>query len=370
MQKNKEVMGKKVLFIISFLRGGGAERVVSIWASQLAVNGFDVSILVNARSNEEYPVHEKVKIYSLANNEKEFFCLGKVKRLSVMRKWVKNIAPDVVIPFLERTQIWTMFATIGIKLYKVETVRNSPWRTEIGKILKIFWKKCFKRADKVILQTPEQGEYFSKKVQKKCVVIPNPLAKQYLGEINRDYSDRITKFIAAGRLNDQKNYPLMIKGFAEVAKENKEITLDIFGAGEKDYIAKLQSLIDSLEMTDRIILRGRTPNLIDEYKKAHAYLMTSDFEGMPNALAEAMATKLICISSNCKTGTKDLIDDNINGFLFNVGKKEEFSALIKKVVDMDKETAKEIGEKAREKVLKFLSKENSLRKLIDLIEEA
>lgn len=361
---------KRILFLINIISGGGAERVVSVWASQLVKRGFDVSILVNTRSSEEYHVHNKVKIYSLANNEREFFGLGKVERIMAMRKCIKNIAPDIVIPFLERTQIWTMFVTIGMRLYRVETVRNSPWRTEIGKILKIFWKKCFKRANKVILQTPEQGEYFSKKVQKKCVVIPNPLAEQYLGKINRDYSNRITKFIAAGRLDSQKNYPLMINSFAEVAKENKEITLDIFGAGEKGYIENLQALIDSLEMTDRIVLRGRTPNLIDEYKNAHAYLMTSDFEGMPNALAEAMATKLVCISSNCKTGPKDLIDDNINGFLFNVGEKEELSALIKKVADMDKETAKDIGEKAREKILDFLSEDNSLKKLIDLIEEA
>ena len=362
---------KKVLFAVSTLTSGGAERVVSVWASQLAFSGYDVSILLSGRTENEYVISDKINVYCIAPLYNDVASLSYVKRLRNMRRIIKDVNPDVIISFLPKMQIWMMLASFGLRKKKIETVRISPWdMCSIGGIGKMFWKKCFKRANKVILQTQEQGEYFSKKIQEKCVVIPNPLAKQYVENTYREHPEKITKFIAAGRLDSQKNYPLMINAFAEVAKENKEITLDIFGAGEKGYIENLQALIDSLEMANRIVLRGRTPNLIDEYKKAQAYLMTSDFEGMPNALAEAMATELVCISSNCKTGPKDLIDDDINGFLFNVGEKEELSALIKKVADMDKETAKDIGEKAREKVLNFLSEENSLKKLIDLIEEA
>lgn len=162
----------------------------------------------------------------------------------------------------------------------------------------------------------------------------------------------------------------MIKAFASVAKKYNDISLDIFGRLEEPHASGLQSLIDTLGMNDKIVLRGRTPNLIDEYKKAHAYLMTSDFEGMPNALAEAMATELVCTSSDCRTGPKDLIDDQENGFLFKTGNEEELIALIEKVVLLDKETAKEIGQKARNKILEFLSEENSLNKLIELVEEA
>ena len=361
---------KKVLLAINCLFGGGAERVVSVWANQLSKKGYDVAILVDYRNDGEYSIPNDVKVFSVADDVEALLKMGKLRRMKKMRSLVKSLAPDVIINFLERMQIWMMFATFGLNVRRIETVRNNPWVTcGDSKVLRFLWNKCFKRSDKIILQTAEQGEYFRKNTQEKCVIVPNPIAAKYKEETDREVPNHIKKFIAAGRLNPQKNYPLMIRAFSSVAKNN-DITLDIFGAGDKKYRNELQSLIDELKMSDKIKLRGRTSNLINEYKNAHAYLMTSDFEGMPNALAEAMATELVCISSNCRTGPKDLIDNNENGFLFETGNQKELEELIEKVAFMDKETATNVGKKAREKVLSFLSEENSLNKLMEIIDKA
>lgn len=360
---------KKVLFCIQKLTGGGAERVVSVWASQLAEKGYAVSILTHGRVDNEYPVSNKVDVLHVTETHDEYVKLNSVKKLILHRKLVKRINPHVIISFLPSMEVIVMLSTIGLRKKKVETVRVSPWNIGGGSIIKFLWKKCINRSYKTIIQTAEQGEFFSKKVQNKCVVIPNPIAAQYKENISREHPEQITRFIAAGRIDPQKNYPLMIKAFASVAKE-RDLTLDIFGAGDENYIKSLQALIDELKMTQKIKLRERTPNLIDEYKNSHAYLMTSDFEGMPNALAEAMATELVCISSDCRTGPKDLIDDNENGFLFETGNQKELEELIEKVACMDRDTAINIGKKAREKVLNFLSEENSLNKLMEIIDKA
>jgi glycosyltransferase involved in cell wall biosynthesis len=103
----------------------------------------------------------------------------------------------------------------------------------------------------------------------------------------------------------------MIKAFSKACEKNKDIHLSIYGTGEDSYIAKLKELIKEYDVQGKIELMGRTSNVSEVLKNADAFLMTSDYEGMPNALLEAMATGLVCISTDCRTGPKDMIDNGI-----------------------------------------------------------
>lgn len=362
---------KKVMIAISSLTGGGAERVVSIWASQLAECGYDVSLLLYGREKNEYPIHENIKVSTIADNYKDYKNLGYFARLRRMRKIVKKVNPDVVINFLPRIQIWMMMATFGMRITKVETVRISLKEALEGKrALKFLLDRCYNRAKKIIVQTDEQMEYFKKRNQKKCVVIPNPFFGRYNEVYKTKYSDKITNFIAAGRITEQKNYPLMIESFSKALKTNENLTLSIYGKGDEDYVSKIQKLIEQTGYSDKIKLMGRTSDLPNKLIDADAFIMTSDYEGMPNALLEAMATGLPCVSTDCPTGPKDLIDDGINGFLVKVGDTDSVSSAIEKVAKLDKEQVVNIGKSAREKILDLCSEENSLKKLIDVIETA
>ena len=95
--------------------------------------------------------------------------------------------------------------------------------------------------------------------------------------------------------------------------------------------------------------------------------MCSDFEGLPNALMEAMASGLICISTNCKTGPADLIDNGKNGFLIKVGDVNEMSKTMKEVLDMPLKIRQDISKNARNKILRHCSKENSVEKLMKIL---
>ena len=161
----------------------------------------------------------------------------------------------------------------------------------------------------------------------------------------------------------------MIKAFAKATQGYTEAILCIYGAGNDDYIQSLNSLINELSANNRIFICGRTPRIAEEYMKSDAFLMSSDYEGMPNSLAEAMAIGLPCISTDCKTGPKDLIDDGINGFLVPVGDEEKYTESILKLLKSNEEERKKIGENARSKVLNTCSKEKSVYKLISLLKE-
>lgn len=360
---------KKVLIAVSLLTGGGAERVVSVWATQLAQKGYDVSLLLYGRSEDEYFVDDRVKIYTIANDLESYKALGYLQRFKRMRKIVKSIQPDVVISFLQRIQIWMGAATFGMKVKRVETVRINPWKSyENGGFEKKLWHNCFKKADTIIVQTGEQAEYFNEKLQKKCVVISNPIAERYCKNPKEEYSKQICKFVAMGRVTEQKNYPVMIEAFAKAKKQCPEIELAIYGTGEPSYAQSLQELIEKYGVSDCVKLMGRIPDTLPALKTADAFLMTSDFEGLPNALIEAMTVGLPCISTNCRTGPRDLIDDGENGFLTRVGDVDDIAAAIVKVAALTEQQAETMGKKAREKTLSTCSEEESLKKLIQIIE--
>lgn len=360
---------KKILFATGGLCGGGSERVVSVWASQLVEMGYDVCILTYAKKEGEYAVAPQVKRLIMAEKIQDYLAMNYAKRYHLMRKLIKEFAPDVAIGFLPRIQVWLAATTVGLGVKRIDTVRNSPWHFYNGAITKQLWKLCFKTGDLTILQSEDQKPFFSKSVQKKCVIVPNPLNEAYEKAGKTEFSERVTRFAAAGRLSKQKNFPLLIKAFAKACEAHSDITLDIYGKGDDTYVAELQALIDELGVSERVRLCGRSDNMHGELMEHDAFVMSSDFEGMPNALAEAMAVGLVCVSTDCKTGPRDLIKDGENGFLVPVGDVDAMADKIKAVANLDATEIERIGVEARRYVTELCGRENSLEKLIEAIEK-
>ena len=359
---------KKILISIGSLVGGGAERVVAIWAGRLVEMGYEVAIYVHVRDKAEYTVDERVKIESLAQTQEEYRKLSVWKRFHKKRAFIKEFVPDVMMNFLPGAQMKMLFASAGIKGRKIETIRNNPWiDTEVGK-KRPLWNLCFKKADAIIVQTDEQMEYFSEKEKKKCVVIHNPLSVDCRDAIRTEYPKKATRFMAAGRLNYQKNFPMLIEAFAQVAKENDDIYLDIFGNGGEEFAAYLQDCIDKSGCVSRITLKGRTNDICGALMQHDCFILSSDYEGMPNALAEAMATGMVCISTDCRTGPKDMIKNGKNGYLTKCGDAASMADAIRKVVSMTDEQCKEMGDLARKNILALCGDEENIKKLIEVIE--
>ena len=158
----------------------------------------------------------------------------------------------------------------------------------------------------------------------------------------------------------------MIDAVKLVAMEYADVSLEIYGAGEQE--AELVSYIKTQDLENNVRLMGRSNELYRIYKNADLYLMSSDFEGMPNALAEAMAVGLPCISTDCKTGPRDLVDDGENGYLIPCGDAKAMAERIVRIFSMSVEEQRTIGQNARNKILDFCSEENSLNRLMALLE--
>ena len=363
-------MNKRIFLTISQLTGGGAERVVSVWASELAELGYDVGILLSCGAENEYPISDKVKIHAISPTYAQYRQLSLFQKIMQRRKLLKQEKPEYLISFLPHVQKLSMFASLGLGIKRIETVRVSPWHASSNKGLsKLLWKICYATGHKIILQSSDQAPYFGKRMQKKCVIIPNPISRSYIDHFKTDHSGNITRFIAAGRIATQKNYPMMIRGFAKVisAHAGENLVLDIYGAEDGQAAKELQQLIQTLHMEGNIFLRGRTPFIQKEYCSSDVYLMTSNYEGMPNALMEAMASGLVCISTDCKTGPRDLIEDGANGFLVPVGDVDALAECIQRVLQMSEKERIAMAQAARERILTYCSVENNTAALAKLL---
>lgn len=346
---------KKILLYIETLRRGGAERVMSEIANYLVSRSYSVLLVNNPHDSDEieqYSVDERVRriyldeYYKKSNNS----LIRTFRRICALRKICKKEKIDVGLSFLGNGNIRFLLATYGLKLKKFVSVRNSPDKEYCGK--KMLAKILFNKSDGVIFQTEDAKKWFTKSVQKKSKVILNPVNNCFFETNWQPEKDVTSEYIVTtGRLVKQKNHELLIKAFAKFHTTNPAVKLYIygndFGSGSESRKRKLETLVKDLNLEDCIFLPGNVKNVPEVLSHARAFVLSSDYEGLPNALMEAMAVGLPCISTNCPCGgPATLITNNENGILIPVCNEKALADAINNVFS-DSEFAQTIGKKAK-----------------------
>ncbi len=336
----------KLLFVSGNLSDGGAQRVIAVISSQLAKMGHEVNLLLFARNEKEYPVDPAVKITALGENFQEYSKLSGLQRMLTIRKKVKSIQPDVAVGFLEGGY-GLFLATLGMKFPSVASVRNNPdvvlKKKGVRATINRVW---FSAADAVVLQTSRQKDQVKKFNWKNKTIIPNPVSDNALNMEPHNYDRPCRRIVMAGRLAEQKNYPMALKAMQKVLEKYPDTKLDIFGKGKQE--ESLQTMIQEMGLNENVRLMGWTQDTLGEYANSDIYVMTSDFEGMPNALMEAMAAGLPCVSTDCDTGPEDLITDGENGYLVQLGDADALAERLIQIIEMPSSKRKAIGEKAKQ----------------------
>lgn len=314
-------MINRVLFVTRFLNGGGAERVISVLANSLVKQGCEVGIMSYILTDHDYEIANEVSVFSMGSEYSEGQG-NSVSRTLYRRKKlagvVKSYSPDLIIPFLEPIVQETYFTVGNMGIPIIATVRNLPqYSTRLKKLIYIY---VLNHCTALFLQTEDQAKYFSDFLRSKSFVIPNPVDDSFLSTTAHDKLEALRGdcrvIINVGRLEPQKNQKLLIKAMIEIHKTYKEYRLHIYGEGNER--TKLEELIQKNSADDYIFLMGRKQNILSELRNADMFVLSSDFEGMPNALLEAMAAGVPVISTDCPTGPRDLIGDDENGLLIPV----------------------------------------------------
>lgn len=314
----------KIAFSVGYMHGGGAERVVSELVNFFAEQGHDVSILVTKNSNCVYSLDNKVNFIDLAINK-----CGIVSRLRALRACIKKNGYDVVISFLTGANIETLLATVGLRVPVVISERNNPFVDPNEKIYRFLRTVTYPLAKGYVFQTPDAQAFFSKRIRKKSVVIMNPINPKLPAVYSGEREKRV---VNVGRLVPQKNQRMFIDAFREFSKSHPDYIAEIYGEGPLE--KELLDYIRSSGMETKVFLRGFCKDVLSEITSAAVFVMSSDYEGMSNALIEAVGMGIPCISTDHPIGGARLtIQDGVSGFLVPVGDTYKLTEKMSNIAD-------------------------------------
>lgn len=338
----------KLTFVTATLTSGGSERVMSIVANKMQERGYEVEIICLNDQIVFYPINEGIKITHV---EVEVGTKSLPKKLWWFRKYIQKTQPDVVIAFMVSVYTVTLLALMGVDIPVISSVRNDPAYSNLRK--KITRKLLLPRSAHVVVQTQQIKQYFSKNIQKKTTVIYNPVNEKVF-QIKVDGlkvkgEERLNRIISVGRLYPQKDQKTMIEAFAKVSEKHPDWKLVIFGEGPER--GALELLVERLKIKEKVSLPGKSENIIDELKKSKIFCLSSIYEGMSNALVEAICVGLPIVTTKV-SGTEELIENGENGFIVDIGDKDTMAMAMTKLIE-DENLRQQFAEKNRAQAVKF-----------------
>ncbi len=326
---------KRILFICDSMKSGGAEKVISTLSNEMHNQGLKVTILGVADLEEPksfYPLVEGVRYKTLANGSGKR--INPIKRVYMLRKTIEEYEPDVVISFLPNANVYTYLALLWTGIPHIVSERNNPYIDPKGKLLRILKKRAFNGADGAVFQTQDAMNFYNEKVQSKGTIIKNPIILS--GERPLSNPSRNNTVLAVGRLTKQKNYFNLLDAFKRFnEKKNNLYDLKIYGGGPLK--EELYNHCTKLGIVNKVSFMGNDATWHQKEYNDAMFILSSDYEGMPNSLAEAMALGIPSISTDCPTGgSRELIQDGVNGYLVPVN---DSIALSNKMVELSNKSS-------------------------------
>ena len=320
---------RKLMIVTHKMTTGGCERVISILSDRFVSSGIETVLVSECRVPSAYPLPKDMRTEFLLDSER-MRARDVPKAYLTLLKIAKREHPDLVLAMPEKVNVWTALFLLPLRIPVVVSERNDPRHHPESRIKRILRKMVYPFASGYIFQTDDARNYFSGRIRQKGSVLDNPLKLENFPEPFR--GRRQNTVVSVGRLNSQKNYPLLIDAFSEFFKTHPEWKLIIFGEGTERNALEERIRLHGLE--DRVSLPGNTANPAEKIRDAGMFVLSSDYEGMPNALIEAMAVGLPCISTDCPCGgPKTLINSDGNGILVPVGDQTAMTAAMTRIAE-------------------------------------
>lgn len=326
-------------FIINSLSAGGAERILVTLAEYYAAKGHKVSIITLSDAPAFYKVDSRIQVLSCDGKVSARKGVGKIwalfSLLAVLRKRIKNVAPDRIIAFMDQANILTLM--VSGRIPTIVSERIFPAYSSLlegqGKTTSLVFNTLrnlvYRRAYKLVVLTQASARYFPGSLQSKIVVIPNLVVPPV--DETPDYQLPARSIVSMGRLTRQKRFDLLIEAFAQIEKAAADWSVTIFGDGPLH--DRLQQLIDSKGLGAKVKLVGLTRTPWASLKQAEIFVLCSDYEGFPGALAQAMSSGRAVIASNCLSGPAEMISSGYNGLLFRCGDISELVQALQLLIE-------------------------------------
>ena len=299
----------KVVFVTSTLGYGGAAKMLSFVANNIQNKDFDVHV-IGYLCKDVVPVFDKeINLHLLGTILKE----GEHLRiLRALYKKIKQISPDLIISFLTFPNMYSVLLGKVLRIPVIISERGNPYTADGLKMKAIY--NIINHADGAVFQTEGAKSFFSKKLQKKSVVIPNPVVKRN-NSVSYDINCGNHDIVFVGRLeNKQKRLDVLFDALKYVIDMYPDARLLVYGSGEDEFF--LKTMVSRLEYSNSINFMGSTLDPERVMSQCKVYVISSDYEGIPNSLIEAMSIGMPVIATDCDPGgARLLIENGENGFL-------------------------------------------------------
>ncbi len=349
-----------VVFSLSFV--GGAERVLTIMANYWVEKNWKVTIATFDHGDEQpfYNLspqvkHEPLNLASMSSNPLKSM-INNYKRMKILKQYFTKKKPDLIISFVAKRNILTLLSARNTGIPVIVSERKNPALSSDGFVSRYLKKWLYPKASGVVCQTKEMLDYFLPDLMKNGVVIPNPVLKADEKKISTEISlPEGNLLFAVGSMNskekiNQKGFDLLIPVFRNLAQNFSDWKLVILGEGSE--LLTLKQLVEELHIEKKVYFPGNVKNIHSVLKNGDLFVLSSRYEGFPNALCEAMACGLPAVSFDCSTGPGEIIRDGIDGWLVNSEDVEGLEIALSKMMG-NNALRKEMGEKAREIVDRY-----------------
>lgn len=322
----------RIALYTSKMNDGGAERTMANIANYMVSCGHEVIVVTTYLNDDEYELDNRIKrVISepaadmLQGNRVHNF----ISRFTTLRNVWKTEKPDVIFSYLGKNNLMAVGTSRGLRVSTAVGVVATPSEEYYTKMQAFLAKFLFRYADGVVLQTKASMDFFPKAVLKKAVILKNPTSKEF--DLERYEGERDKVIVSVGRVDENKNHELIIDAFANIAKDYPDYQLVIYGDG--DLRQPLINKVNEMGLSSQIKLPGRISNVAEHIKKATVFVLSSNTEGSPNVLIEAMMLGLPVISTDCPCGgPAELIADGVNGLLTPVGNVKNMQDCLQKIL--------------------------------------
>lgn len=323
-----------VLLVVSSLSAGGAERIISEMANWWAVHDQKVTVLTLSGTDQDHyrlnPRVERIALDFWGRARTPWQVVDKrTRRMIRLRKAILDAHPDLVISFMDLTNVRTLVALLGTGIPVIVSERTDPRHQPVN----LFWsfarRLFYPFSAKLVVQTQSVARWAQSAVPAcKISVIPNfvrniPLSKE---------SDRKESMIlSVGRLGKEKGHDLLLRAFAATGGAQKGWQLTIIGEGDER--RNLENLTVSLDLSASVHLPGIVQEPAEWMQETSFFVLPSRYEGFPNALLEAMACGCAVIATDCPSAPAEIIRNEMNGLLVPIDNITALSNAMLRLMD-------------------------------------
>ena len=303
----------KLTLISASFKAGDSERVVSNLANYWAAFGWKITLITFDRVSD-YPFYDldpRIELRPLGidgHNRRSLW-----HQIIAIRKAIKTSRPNVVISFVNTTNILTLLACLGLKIPTIVTEHAHPAVGELSKMERFLQKWTYRRANLVTVQTYSGLSCFPAVQGYKTAVLSNPIEIPDSDTMESLFFTDERHLLASGQLIPQKGFDLLIKAFAKTYAKHPEWILTILGEGEMR--AELEDLCLQLRLEKVVRMPGAIKNIDPYLRKADIFALSSRFDGFPVTLGKAMACGVPVVATDCLSGPREMIHHDVDGLL-------------------------------------------------------